>query len=102
KLAEVDDALVRLRTVLRNYRRALTTRDSALKASVLDATRMLARLAALPEPPTTNARLDRRALELLAEDRTRAAEALALAARLGEFRFGPDDSPWYGVSFASS
>src|SRR3546814_1805012 len=25
--------------------------------------------------------------------------SLAAAARLGEFRFGPDDSPWYGVSF---
>src|SRR5690606_16722976 len=34
--------------------------------------------------------------------RAEAAEALAAAARLGEFRFGPDDSPWYGVAFATS
>ena len=102
KLAEIDDALVRLRTVLRDYRAALTGRDPALGASVLDATRVLTRLASLPTPPSTSARLDRRALERLAGDRSRAAEALALAARLGEFRFGPQDSPWYGVAFASS
>nr|WP_159575319.1 AAA family ATPase [Microbacterium sp. 8M] len=102
KLAEIDDALVRLRTVLLDYRRALTQPDPALGASVLDATRMLTRLALLPVPPTTTARLGRQALQNLAEDRTRAAEALAQAARLGEFRFGPDDSPWYGVVFSST
>ncbi|GAA2914072.1 hypothetical protein JOD62_002236 [Microbacterium keratanolyticum] len=102
KLAEIDEALVRLRTVLRDYRSALVDRDPQLKASVLDATRVLTRLASLETPPTTTARLDRQALARLAGDRTRAAEALALAARLGEFRFGPDDSPWYGVTFSST
>ncbi|MDR6868899.1 hypothetical protein J2Y69_003525 [Microbacterium resistens] len=102
KLAEVDDALVRLRTVLRDYRAALTAEDPVLKASVLDATRVLTRLASLPTPPSTTARLDRGGLQRLAGDRRRAAEALSLAARLGEFRFGPDDSPWYGVTFSSS
>ncbi|MDQ4213803.1 AAA family ATPase [Microbacterium capsulatum] len=102
KLAEIDDALLRLRTVLRDYRRALTEKDPALGASVLDATRTLTRLALLPTPPTTSARLGRQALVKLAADRAHAAEALRQAARLGEFRFGPDDSPWYGVTFAST
>ncbi|WP_218844655.1 AAA family ATPase [Microbacterium pseudoresistens] len=102
KLTEIDDALVRLRTVLRDYRGALARRDPELDASVLDATRVLTRLASLPTPPSTTARLDRRALERVAKDRPRAAQALQMAARLGEFRFGPDDSPWYGVTFAST
>ncbi|MBS1675589.1 MAG: AAA family ATPase [Actinobacteria bacterium] len=102
KLAEIDDALVRLRSVLLDYRKALTAKDPDLDASVLDATRTLTRLALLPTPPSTTARLGRPALHALAHDRSRAGEALAEAARLGEFRFGPDDSPWYGVTFSSS
>lgn len=102
KLAEVDDALLRLRTVLRDYRAALVEKDPALGASVLDAARVLTRLALLPTPPSTTARLERRALERVAHDRAGAADALRLAARLGEFRFGPDDSPWYGVTFEST
>lgn len=102
KVSDVDDALVRLRTVLRDYRRALGAPIAGLDASVLDATRHLTRLASLPTPPSTTARLGAGALERLAGDRSDAAEALAQAARLGEFRFGPDDSPWYGVTFTTT
>ncbi|UWF78723.1 AAA family ATPase [Microbacterium sp. EF45047] len=102
KVAEVDDALVRLRAVLRDYRTALTSPVGRTGASVLDATRHLTRLASLPVPPSTTARLSMDALERLASDRGPAAEALTTAARLGEFRFGPDDSPWYGVSFETT
>lgn len=102
KVGDVDDALVRLRTVLREYRQALTTPVAGTGASVLDATRHLTRLASLPVPPSTTARLGTDALRRLAEDRSAAASALAQAARLGEFRFGPDDSPWYGVTFSST
>lgn len=102
KVNEVDDALVRLRTVLRDYRHALTAPVPGMNASVLDATRQLTRLASLPVPPSTTARLGPDALRRLAADRSEAAAALAQAARLGEFRFGPDDSPWYGVSFSST
>ncbi|MFJ2553412.1 AAA family ATPase [Microbacterium sp. NPDC087591] len=102
KAGEVDDALVRLRTVLRDYRQALTAPVGGTGASVLDATRHLTRLASLPVPPSTTARLGTDALHRLAEDRSAAASALAQAARLGEFRFGPDDSPWYGVTFSST
>jgi len=102
QVGDVDDALVRLRKVLLDYRAALTRRDPALGASVLDALGELARLAQLPSPPSTTARLDRRALQLLSHDRSRAAATLIKAAALGEFRYGPNDSPWYGASFTST
>ncbi|WP_374208912.1 AAA family ATPase [Microbacterium sp. CIAB417] len=102
RAGEVDDALVRLRTVLRDYRQALTAPIAGTGASVLDATRQLTRLASLERPPSTTARLDLEALTRLAGDRSAAAAKLVQAARLGEFRFGPDDSPWYGVTFAST
>lgn len=102
QVGDVDDALVRLRKVLLDYRAALTRRDPALGVSVLDALGELARLAQLPKPPSTTARLDRQALELLANDRSRAASTLIKAAALGEFRYGPGDSPWYGASFTST
>ena len=102
KVSEVDDALVRLRSVLRDYRNALITPRRDLGVSVLEMTRELTRLASLPVPPTSSARLTPAALEKLAGDRAEAARTLALAARLGEFRVGPDDSPWYGVSFTTT
>ncbi|MEJ1088923.1 AAA family ATPase [Microbacterium sp. Mu-80] len=102
KATEVDEALVRLRAVLRDYRSALTGPVGRTGASVLDATRELTRLALRPVPPSTGARLSMETLEKLVGDRSDAAQALTRAARLGEFRFGPDDSPWYGVSFDSA
>lgn len=102
KVAEVDDALVRLRSVVLDYRRALVARDERLGISPLDATRRLTEITARRPRPSTTARLDAATLQSLAGDRTAAAETLAAAARLGEFRFGPEDSPWYGVAFATT
>ena len=98
-VADIDEALVRLRKVLLDYRTALTMRDPMMKVSVLDALKRLSRLAVLPTPPSTTARLSPRSLELLAQDRSTAADVLIRSARFGEFRYGPDDSPWYGASF---
>ena len=102
QVADVDEALVRLRTILSEYRTALTAPHPDFRVSALDAARALADLAQRPTVPDTSARLDPRALAALASDRRGAAEKLTLAARLGEFRFGPDDSPWYGVSFSTT
>ncbi len=102
RVADVDDALVRLRKVLLDYRHALTRRDPELRVSVLDTLGELARLAQLPHAPSTTARLEHASLVALADGRERAARDLARAAELGEFRYGPGDSPWYGASFASS
>ncbi|WBU37905.1 AAA family ATPase [Homoserinibacter sp. YIM 151385] len=101
QVGDIDEALVRLRSVLLDYRGALTRPDGALGISVFDCVTELSRLALLPDPPSTGARLSRRTVEALAEDRTLAATTIVDAARLGEFRYGPGDSPWYGAQFAS-
>ncbi|WP_428834402.1 DEAD/DEAH box helicase [Parafrigoribacterium mesophilum] len=102
KLAEVDDALVRLRKVLLDYRVAIARRDPGFGVSVLDCVAELSRLALLPNPPATSARLERSSVVMLSQDRHRAADAMLKAAALGEFRYGPGDSPWYGANFDSS
>jgi hypothetical protein len=100
-MTEVDEALVRLRGVLLDYREALTRPDPILGVSVLDCVTELSRLALLPHPPATTARLDRAAVERLAANRAPAAETMVEAAKLGEFRYGPADSPWYGAVFVN-
>jgi hypothetical protein len=101
-MAEVDDALVRLRRVLVDYRGALSRQDPALGVSVLDCLTELARLALLPASPATTARLSRHSVESMVEGRGRVAETMVNAANLGEFRYGPGDSPWYGARFDDS
>lgn len=101
QLADVDEALVRLRSVLIDYREALTRPDNVLGVSVFDCVAELSRLALLPNAPRTTARLSASAVARLADDRARAAATMVEAARLGEFRYGPGDSPWYGAQFAS-
>lgn len=100
QLTEVDEALVRLRTVLLDYRGALSRPDASLGVSVVDCVTELSRLALLPVPPSTTARLDRATVERLAADRATTARTMLEAAQLGEFRYGPGDSPWYGAQFA--
>lgn len=100
-VGEVDDALLRLRKVLLDYRGALTRVDPVLGVSVLDCVTELSRLALLPNPPATTARLSRSAVERLTADRSRATEIMVAAAQLGEFKYGPGDSPWYGAQFAN-
>ena len=99
RVADINDALMRLRTVLIDYREALARPDVELGISVLDCIAELSRLQLLPTPPTTRARLSRAAVELLAADRREAAEAMVHAAELGQFTYGPGDSPWYGAKF---
>ncbi len=101
QLAEIDEALVRLRSVLVDYREALSRTDETLWVSVFDCVAELSRLALLPHPPTTTARLSPNAVRALAGDRASVANTMVEAARLGEFRYGPGDSPWYGAQFAT-
>ncbi|WP_156138662.1 AAA family ATPase [Microbacterium mangrovi] len=102
KVAEIDEALVRLRAVLRDYRGALAEPGRTLGVSALDVVRRLAELTASGDVPPTRTRFDAETLRRLSGARDAAADKLAAAARLGEFRFGPDDSAWYGVSFDST
>jgi hypothetical protein len=99
-LSEVDEALVRLRSVLLDYRGSLGRPDPELGVSVVDCVTELSRLALLPQPPATTARLDRATVVRLAGGRAEVAATMVEAARLGEFRYGPGDSPWYGAQFA--
>lgn len=101
-LRDVDDALVRLRGVLNDYQAALGEADASLGVSPLDALRELTRLALLPTPPSTTVRLDEMALGQLTLDRSAIADAITEAARLGQFQYGPEDSPWYGVTFSTT
>jgi hypothetical protein len=100
-IGDVDDALVRLRKVMLDYRGALSRPDEVLGVSVLDCIAELSRLSFLPVPPRTTARLSRSTVEALTVDRHRASETMVTAAALGEFRYGPGDSPWYGAQFSS-
>ncbi|MBO1900672.1 AAA family ATPase [Leucobacter weissii] len=98
-MREVDEALLRLRGVLTDYRTALNEKDPRFGVSPLQALRELTGLALLPNPPRTAVRLDDQALGQLTLDRSSIAEDITEAARLGQFQYGPEDSPWYGVSF---
>ena len=101
-VGEVDEALVRLRKVLLDYRTAIARKDEFLGISVLDCLTELSRLALLPSPPSTTVRLTRTSVEAMADARGTAADAMVHAATLGEFKYGPGDSPWYGATFATS
>ncbi|GAA1421147.1 AAA family ATPase [Agrococcus citreus] len=100
--AEIDEAMLRLRKVLLDYRAALRRVDPELQVSVLDALKELSRLAMLPTPPTSRARLSERATRELATDRPRVAATMRKAAALGQFKYGPNDTPWYGAVFANA
>lgn len=101
KLGEVDAALVRLRSILIDYRSAVSQVDPALGVCVLDCLTEISRLALLPAPPATTARLSRSSVELLVNGREKVAATMISAANLGEFKYGPGDSAWYGASFSS-
>lgn len=101
QLGDVNDALVRLRKVLLDYRGALGRRDDDLGVSVLDCLSELSRLALLPNPPRSTARLGAATVAKLVSGRASVTDTMVKAAALGEFRYGPGDSPWYGASFRS-
>ncbi|RGE18975.1 AAA family ATPase [Leucobacter sp. wl10] len=102
QLRDVDEALTRLRGVLLDYQRALSEPDERFGVSPLDALRRLTVLALGERPPSTTVRLDDQALGQLTLDRSSVAEALTEVARLGQFQYGPEDSPWYGVDFGTT
>ncbi|OJX65944.1 MAG: AAA family ATPase, partial [Micrococcales bacterium 73-13] len=100
---EVDDALVRLRSVIRDYRDALTRPDPVLGVTVLDCVSELSRLAGAAPQARTTARLPRATIESLASaaERDRFAQIMVAAARFGEFKRAPGESAWFGAQFVS-
>lgn len=101
-MRDVDEALVRLRGVLLDYRQALSTPDERFGVTPLEALRELTNLSRGDNPPATTVRLDDHALAQLTIDRSSVADDLTEIARLGQFQYGPEDSPWYGVDFSST
>jgi len=104
QLDEVDDALVRLRSVIRDYRDALTRQDPVLGVTVLDCVSELSRLAGAAPHAVTTARLARSTVEALASagERTRFTQVMTAAARYGEFKHAPGESAWFGAQFTSA
>lgn len=102
--ADLDDALVRLRRVLADYRSALTTDHAEFRVSPLDALEELSRLELRDVPPSTTARLGHEQIVALREPAKRAEVAAQMRdlAELGEFRFTHDESPWLGLGFQST
>ena len=100
-LREVDDALVRLRKVLTDYRGALTRTDPDFGVSVLDCLVELSRLSLLPVPPSTTARLSKQSVSAdgrpagrasprrWSAPRTSASSATAPTTRPGTARSSP-------------
>lgn len=98
---EVDTALLRLRRVLLDYRAALGHRNDEIGVTVLEALDALTELSLTNPAPGTTARLSLSALTALSRYRDEATRDLIRAAELGQFRYGPADSPWYGAHFDS-
>ena len=74
-------------------------RESSLGVTIFEAMRRLAELAALPEAPTSVAKIKP---ELLAGLRQTGLGLLDVAHRAGLFKFGRKDSAWFGARFESS
>lgn len=98
RMTDIEDALTRLRQVLFDYRQASTQKHEQYRVSALQALDELARLATLPDSPSTMVRLTPETVTALAEDRSEASELLNRAAGLGEFRYTPADSPWWAAT----
>ena len=85
---------------LENYLGQLGKRDETLGYSLLEVLENLAKLAAMPNAPTTTARIDLAGLNRF-RDRANALQLLEKAERSGLFKYGPADSAWFGADFAN-
>lgn len=99
--ADVDAALTRLRTVLREYRTALTEIDGRFGVSVLEAIRELARLAR-DAHAVNEVTLDLDAVIALTDHMDETVDALLRVAELGQFDEASRNSPWLEAKFAQA
>lgn len=104
ELDEVNDALIRLRSVIRDYRDALVKTDPVLGVSVLDCVSELSAIAISRPDAETTARLSRESVEALwnPDERARITSIMVAAAQFGEFKHAPGISPWYGAQFPNA
>lgn len=99
--SDVDAALVRMRTILREYRTALAQPDPRFGVSVLDAVRELARLARDAEA-TNEVTLDTETVIALTNSMDETVETLLEIAELGQFDDKSGNSPWMNAKFQTA
>jgi hypothetical protein len=95
---DVDSALLRMRSVITDYRAALTQPDPRFRVSVLDAIRELARLANTTDA-TNEVSLDVNAVTALTTSMDGVVSTILAAADLGQFHAARAQSPWSSAHF---
>ena len=95
---DVDTALLRMRSVIGDYRTALNQPDPRFRVSVLDAIRELARLANTTEA-TNEVSLDVESVIALTSTMDDVVSTLLAAADLGQFQSARAASPWATAHF---
>ncbi len=98
KTMDVDTALLRMRTVIGDYRTALNQPDPRFRVSVLDAIRELARLANTTDA-TNEVSLDVESVIALTSTMDEVVSTLLAAADLGQFQSARAASPWATAHF---
>ena len=83
---------------LQSYLDQLDRKSDKLGLSLLDILENLSKLAAMPNAPTSTARIDEATLTKF-RDRTEALELLERAEAAGLFKTGPADSAWFASRF---
>lgn len=99
--SQLDAARERLTKAEANvseYFSALHSNDNPLNLTLIEIVEKLAALAAKPIPPVNSARIR---AEQLPSIRQAASALLFRAQEAGVFRYGPQDSPWFGARFQS-
>jgi len=84
---------------LNAYLDQLAKRNDRVGFSLLEVFENLAKLAAMPNPPTSIARIDEIGLNRF-RNRIEALELLGRAETAGLFRYGAADSAWFGAKFS--
>ncbi len=98
ELGERLDASI---VAIEDYFQTLETVDGKLGVSANQALIKLSELSALSRAPETKARIELDKLESIA-DRSEVVELLEKLADLDYFRFGPQDTKWFGSTFDSA
>ena len=102
--AELDEVVANRSAAadaVEEYFAALSVTNESLGVSIEQILSTLATLSLMPHAPTSSARISKSKL-LQHKDRTKALELLTKAFDLGEFDFGPQDTPWFGARFNSA
>jgi hypothetical protein len=98
KTADIDSALLRMQTIVRDYRDALSSKDPRFGVSVLEAVRELAHLANSTEA-MGEVSLNADSTAALTDSMDEVVEGIMQAAELGQFKTVSATSPWNTAHF---